>query len=174
MPTLQELEQTVFSLYDTRDQLKRFVYDRADEAFARGDAERDSLETAVAVSERRSRMRTAFLEAIGGLPSAYTPLAARTTATLREPGLTIENVLFEARPNHHVAANLYIPEDAPQPGAAELFLCGHEPDSRYSQLYQRVCRQLAAAGSALPPGRVWNWSSFLLNSGISTRLRLGS
>jgi len=146
MPTLQELEQTVFSLYDTRDQLKRFVYDRADEAFARGDAERDSLETAAAVSERRSRMRTAFLEAIGGLPAAYTPLAARTTATLREPGLTIENVLFEARPNHHVAANLYIPEDAPQPGAAVLFLCGHEPDSRYSQLYQRVCRQLAAAG----------------------------
>lgn len=146
MPTLQELEQMVFSLYDTRDQLKRFVYDRADEAFARGDAVRDSLETVEAVRERRRRMQAAFFEAIGGLPSADTPLAARTTATLREPGLTIENVLFDARPHHPVAGNLYIPENASQPGAALLFLCGHEPDSRFSPLYQRVCRQLAAAG----------------------------
>lgn len=146
MLTLEQLEQTVFSLVDTRDQLKRFVYDRSDEAFTAADTARDELLTGAQLAERRIRMRDAFLEAMGGLPPVDTPLLARTTGTAREPGLLIENIVFHSRPDHPVTGNLYLPDSAANPGAAVLFLCGHEPDSRLSPLYQRVCRQLAAAG----------------------------
>ena len=146
MLTIQQLEQTVFSLVDTRDQLKRFVFDRSDEAFTAGDAARDELHTAAQLAERRSLMRDAFVQAIGGLPSMDTPLLPKTTGSVSEPGLRIENIVFHSRPGHPVTGNLYAPASAPSPGAAVLFLCGHEPDSRVSPLYQRVCRQLAAAG----------------------------
>ncbi|WP_020615103.1 alpha/beta hydrolase family protein [Paenibacillus daejeonensis] len=146
MQTIQQLEQTIFSLVDTRDQLKRFVFDRSDEAFTAGDAARDELHTTAQLAERRSHMRDAFLQAIGGLPSMDTPLLPRSTGSVSESGLRIENIVFHSRPGHPVTGNLYLPASAPSPGAAVLFLCGHEPDSRVSPLYQRVCRQLAAAG----------------------------
>lgn len=71
MNSVQELEQYVCTLYDTRDQLKAHVFERSDAAFAAGDAIRDSIVTAEAARKRQEDIKAAFLRSIGGLPDAF-------------------------------------------------------------------------------------------------------
>ncbi|ANA80665.1 hypothetical protein C7121_03405 [Paenibacillus glucanolyticus] len=68
MNSVQELEQYICTLYDTRDQLKTHVFDRSDAAFAVGDAMRDAIVTPEAARVRQVEIREAFLRSIGGLP----------------------------------------------------------------------------------------------------------
>nr|WP_261343196.1 transposase [Rubinisphaera italica] len=53
--------------------------------------------------------RTFFLKQIGEFP-LRTSLNACITGNLQGDGYHVENVLFESRPKHHVAGNLYLPE----------------------------------------------------------------
>lgn len=71
MNSVQELEQYVCTLYDTRDQLKAHVFERSDASFAAGDAIRDSIVTAEAARKRQEDIKAAFLRSIGGLPEAF-------------------------------------------------------------------------------------------------------
>ncbi|MFG1734498.1 alpha/beta hydrolase family protein [Paenibacillus sp. 843] len=71
MNSVQELEQYICTLYDTRDQLKAHVFERSDAAFAAGDTIRDAIVTAEAARKRQEDIRAAFLGSIGGLPNAF-------------------------------------------------------------------------------------------------------
>ncbi|MCF7839075.1 MAG: prolyl oligopeptidase family serine peptidase [Candidatus Marinimicrobia bacterium] len=148
MTTIAELEQwsPFAAYYDVRSQLKRHVYARSVAAFAAGDAARDAVRTVEALRERQRLIRTAFLKGLGGLPPSDSPLNARVTGCIEEPGLRIEKVIFESRPGVFVTANLYVPDNAPAPAAAVLFLCGHSYEGKGYPRYQCVCRHLAAAG----------------------------
>jgi hypothetical protein len=54
-------------------------------------------------------MRQQFVEKLGGFPDK-TPLNARIAGTIKGAGYRVENVIFESRPKHYVAANFYIPD----------------------------------------------------------------
>ena len=73
------------------------------------------------------------------------PLA---TDIFRRDGYTIEKVIYESRPNHHVTANLYLPSDASQPVPGVLVPCGHSANGKAADAYQSICISLARHGMA--------------------------
>lgn len=132
--------------FDVKDQLRRFVYGRSEEAFAKGDSDRDAVKTPQELEERVSFMRRKFVEGLGGLPSMNTPLNPRIVGTIECDGFRIEKVIFESRPGTFVTANLYIPDGMTSPGGAVLFVCGHHMQAKHADEYQIVCRYLVKAG----------------------------
>lgn len=132
--------------FDLRDQLKRHIYGRSFRAFDAGDRDRDNIKTVEELGNRTSRMREAFIEAIGGLPPMDTPLNARKCGEIDEDGFRIEKVIFESRPKTFVTANVYIPDGITEPRGAVLFLCGHALVSKSAEKYQTVCRAIVKTG----------------------------
>lgn len=144
--TLEDLERHTLGIYDTKDQLKWQIYERSVQAFAAGDRLRDELLTATEFQQRAEEVRTAFIELLGGLPETDTKLRGEITGTVSITGLTIEQVIFESRPNTHVTASIYIPEGLAGPTGAVLFVCGHNELGRRDPRYQAVCQMIARSG----------------------------
>ena len=110
--------------YDVSDILVRHIYERSHEMFSAGDETRAALATPDEIAARQVYIREKFLAGIGGLPPSDTPLNARTVGTIEGEGFRIEKVIFESRPRHYVTANLYLPDDLPETGAAVLSSAG--------------------------------------------------
>ncbi|MBT2765256.1 acetylxylan esterase [Paenibacillus sp. ISL-20] len=95
MNSVQELEQYICTLYDTRDQLKAHVFERSDAAFAAGDAIRDAIVTPEAARKRQEEIRGAFLRSIGGLPDTFANSGREEGPAFGErvqPGVSLPNV----------------------------------------------------------------------------------
>lgn len=90
--------------------------------------------------------REFFLRQIGGLPER-TPLNPEIVGELHGEGYRVQKILFESRPNHHVSANLYLP-DTPPPWPAVLVPCGHSHTGKAAGAYQRISILLAKNGMA--------------------------
>ncbi|RPD44933.1 hypothetical protein DNI29_19740 [Hymenobacter sediminis] len=88
--------------------------------------------------------RARFRRVLGPLP-ARTPLRARVTGTLARTGFRIEKVIYESTPNHHVTANLYVPDGKGKRPAVLLF-CGHEQESKATESYQKTAILFAQNG----------------------------
>ena len=146
MGSVAGLEQYVCTLYETKDQLKRHIYSRADEVFAKGDQARDSITGETELRRRQEQVKKGFLRAIGGLPTDSGPLEAMVTARYEAAGYTVENLVLELRPGHYAAANLYLPRIREKQTGAVLFLAGHEPEGKHSPYYHRVVLRLVQAG----------------------------
>ncbi len=75
-----------------------------------------------------------------------TPLNPRITGTVERDAYTIENLIFESRPNFLVTANLYIPKgrDFPLPGIVGT--CGHSATGKAVEPYQSFAQGLARQG----------------------------
>ena len=146
--TFQELEKTQGPLfyYDVRDQLKRHIYGRSLEAFARGDAARDAIQTRAALERRQRLIRRTILRCIGGLPPSDSSLNARAVGVVKGRGYRIERIIFESRPKTFVTANLYLPAGIRGPRGAVLFLSGHHERAKHADEYQGVCQTLVQAG----------------------------
>lgn len=142
---IQDLENYDVTIYDVKDQLKRFLYNRSLEAFAAGDQARDAIIGREKLEARQTYIREAFIEAIGGIPESDTPLNSRVTGTVPCGGFKIENITFESRPSTFVTANLYIPNGITSPRGAVLFLCGHHEHAKQNEEYQTVCQYLVGA-----------------------------
>lgn len=106
-----------------------------------------ALKTPDAIRQREDEIRHRFLAALGDLPEK-TPLNARVVGTLQRDGYRIERVIYESRPNHHVTANFYRP-DGPGPFPGVLLPCGHSPNGKAADTYQRACALLAKTGLAV-------------------------
>jgi hypothetical protein len=146
MGSVAGLEQYVCTLYETKDQLKRHIYSRADEVFAEGDQARDSITGETELRWLQEQVKEGFLRAIGGLPTDSGPLEAMVTARHEADGYTVENLVLEPRPGHYAAANLYLPRIREKQTGAVLFLAGHEPEGKHSPYYHRVVLRLVQAG----------------------------
>ncbi len=144
----RQLEQITpeSSFWDVRDQLKWHIYHRSERAFAAGDAVRDQIRTPEDLKSYQQRLRTFFLDALGGLPSSDTPLEAQTVGEVKGDGFRIEKIIFQSRPRHYVTANLYLPDSLSAPSAAVLFVCGHWSQGKQAPEYQQVCQTLALTG----------------------------
>ncbi len=76
-----------------------------------------------------------------------TPLNARTVRTIDADGYRIECVIFESQPNHHVTANLYLPDSSvPVPGV--VVSSGHSRTGKTADYNQRFGIMMAKHGMA--------------------------
>ncbi|MCI0703155.1 MAG: alpha/beta hydrolase family protein, partial [Planctomycetia bacterium] len=117
-----------------------------DKHFAKRKAEIEKLKSPADIAARQKTLRANFIEALGGFPEK-TPLNAKTVGTLKRDGYTIERVIYESRPDHHVTANLYLPEGkGPFPGV--LMPLGHSQNGKAAEYMQRGAILLAKNGIA--------------------------
>jgi len=103
-----------------------------------------SLKTADAITARSANLRAKFIEALGGFPER-TPLQPVVIGREDLEKFSIERVVYQSRPGHHVTAALWIPKGK-GPFPAVIFPCGHSSDGKAS--YQRACMLLAVNGIA--------------------------
>jgi cephalosporin-C deacetylase-like acetyl esterase len=103
-----------------------------------------ALKTPEDVAKRQAGLKGKFIEALGGFPER-TPLNAKVVGTEQRDGYRVERVIYESRPNHHVTANLYLPDGkGPFPGV--LVPCGHSLNGKAAN--QQPCVLLARHGIA--------------------------
>lgn len=62
-------------------------------------------------------------------------------------GYHVDKVIFESQLQHHVTANLYLPNTSP-PYPAVLVPCGHSYNGKAAEGYQRTSILLARSGIA--------------------------
>lgn len=129
-----------------RKMLHNYLLAEAQKHFDARRAEIAALKTAGDIAKRQSLLRTKFIEALGGFPEK-TPLNARTVGKEQRDGYSVERVIFESRPNHHVTATLYLPDgNGPFPGV--LNPIGHSNNGKAADYIQRGCILLAKNGIA--------------------------
>lgn len=113
------------------------------------DARRDvvaKLKTPEEIQARQAFLKKKFRDALGDFPEK-TPLNAKIVGTIKGDGYRVEKIVFESRPDHHVTANLYIPDGkGPFPGV--LIPCGHSTNGKAAEAYQRGGILMALNGMA--------------------------
>jgi len=125
-------------------QLERWLLAQVERCDAERLARLARVRTRAELAGWQEERRGFFLRQLGGLPER-TPLEARTVGTLSGNGYRVENVIFASRPDHHVTANLYLPDGAgPHPGV--IVPCGHSHDGKAAAAYQAMCVLLAKHG----------------------------
>jgi dienelactone hydrolase len=142
----QEKLQILAADAEPRKMLYRFLQAEAQKHFDARKKLVAALKTPEEIKKRQDELRARFLDAIGPLPEK-TPLNAKVVGTLKGAGFRVEKVIYESRPNHHVTANLYVPDGkGPFPGV--LVPCGHSVNGKAAEAYQRVCILMAQNGLA--------------------------
>lgn len=97
----------------------------------------EQIKTADDARVWQAARRKFFIEQIGGIPAPIRP-ASRTIGTLDGGDYTVEKLIYESRPGHHVTAVLYLPKHTQPPFAAMVICCGHSYDGKASEGYQRA------------------------------------
>jgi len=114
------------------------------------DERRESLASALKTPDRladyKEQCRQKYIRLLGEIP-AKTPLNARVTGLIDRVEYTIEKVICESRPGHHVTSNLYLPAGK-GPFPAVLIFCGHEMTSKATVSYQETAILFAINGFA--------------------------
>ena len=126
--------------------LRAHLLAEAQKAFDARRAAVFALKTPKDVKKRQKELRVKFIEALGGFPDK-TPLKARVVGTDKRDGYRVERVVYESRPEHHVTANLYLPEGK-GPFPAVLMPIGHSGNGKADSSTQRGAILLAQHGLA--------------------------
>lgn len=133
--------------YNLKDKLSQYVLKRSEECFNRAEKNRAEIKTKEELKLYADKMRKRFIDAMGGIPYDNTlPLEAKTTGVIDEEHFTIENVIFQSRPNVYVTANLYIPKKRKEKCGAVLCQCGHAAEGKAYGRYQKSVREIASSG----------------------------
>jgi cephalosporin-C deacetylase-like acetyl esterase len=103
-----------------------------------------ALKSKAAIEQYRTVCREKYHHILGDFPEK-TPLNIVLTNRLSQNGYSIENIIFESRPGHHVTSNIYIP-DKSGPLPAVLLFCGHEMTSKATESYQKTAVLFATNG----------------------------
>ena len=96
-----------------------------------------ALRTKAEYAAYRRDLKSKMMSAIGTMPER-TPLNARTVATLRRDGYTVEKVIFESMPGVFVTANLFLPDGSGRRPAV-VMSCGHSDTGKDCNTYLRAC-----------------------------------
>ena len=106
----------------------------------------NTLTTAKAVKEYQDSLRGKFLKALGGFPKR-TDLNAKIVKRTELKEYTIENIIFESQPHHHVTGNMYLPHgDGPFP--VVVVSSGHSRTAKLADYNQRFGIRMATLGIA--------------------------
>ena len=107
-----------------------------------------TLTSKKAILERRDEMRLWYKERVGELP-AKTPLNPSYSQKIDLEAFTIEKVIFESQPNHHVTGLFYLPKTGTAPFPAVFIPCGHSANGKAAETYQKAARLFALNGFAV-------------------------
>lgn len=118
----------------------------ADAALDRRRERYEALKTPEQIAEYQQDLREFFIRQLGGFPER-SPLNARTVGVIDADGYSIEKVIYESQPGHHVTANLYLPDgEGPRPGV--VVASGHSRTAKTADYNQRFGIILARHGIA--------------------------
>ena len=136
---LSENERAGVALYARLQQEAYAALDRRAEAY-------EQLKTPEQIRAYQLKLRKFFVTQLGGFPER-TPLNAQTVGMIQADGYRIEKVIFESQPNHHVTANLYLP-DATSPVPGVVVSSGHSRTGKTADYNQRFGIMMAKQGMA--------------------------
>lgn len=77
-------------------------------------------------ARERLRQQLRFMLGLDGFTSRP-DLQATVAKTFPSQGFRVENIVFQSLPGLYVTGNLYVPDNAPEPSPAILYVCGHAP-----------------------------------------------
>jgi cephalosporin-C deacetylase-like acetyl esterase len=97
---------------------------------------------------RRDQNRKWMAEKVGDLP-AKTPLNPVFSGKTDLGTYTIEKVVFESKPNHHITGLFYLPKTGKSPIPAVYIPCGHTKEGKAYADYQKAARLFALNGFAV-------------------------
>ncbi len=90
----------------------------------------------------KEECRKKYLKILGKMPPRKA-LNVQITGTLKKTGFRLEKIIYESVPDHHVTADLYIPDGYGKfPGIIQF--CGHEREGKY--LEQQIAMSFATKG----------------------------
>jgi hypothetical protein len=95
-----------------------------------------ALSSEHALKAYRDSSKSHYRKLIGALPEKRS-LNARTVGIIPQGNYTIEKIIYESLPDHHVTGNLYIPKSK-GPFPAVLLFCGHEAEAKAAESYQKT------------------------------------
>lgn len=127
--------------------MTRWLNQQQQHAFDQWDETYKNLKTQEQIEEYQQRLRTRFVEELGGFPER-TDLNAKVTGTIQKNGYRIEKVLFESQPGHYVSGLCCVP-DSPKfqaPYPAVVVVCGHSANGKANLGYQSGTALLALNG----------------------------
>lgn len=134
------------SAADAESLLYRHLQEEAVAKLKARSESRLAIKTESEASKESARVRDWLRQTLGPWPEK-TSLNARVTGTVKGAGLTVEKVIFESRPGHHVTANFYRPT-TPPPWPGVIVPCGHSANGKAAETYQRASILLAKSGIA--------------------------
>lgn len=132
------------------DMMKSWLRGQADTKFRLWEDDfADLLLTPGEIPAYQQNMRDQVVEAIGGFPDSA-PLNAQVVGTVDRGSFTVEKILFESQPNHHVTGAMFLPDPLvfPPPWPAVLVPCGHTYNGKAYDEYQIVPALCALNGMA--------------------------
>ena len=124
-----------------QDYLGRRVVEMERAAEARVAGLRSRADAEAYVADTTERVRQCF-----GPRPEKTPLRPRVTRTVDRDAYTIENVIFESRPDFPVTGNLYLPKNRRGRTPAVVGVCGHALNGKAGPTYQSFAQGLARLG----------------------------
>ena len=83
-----------------------------------------AIKTKKQATTRSNEVRRRIVELVGGIPATTGPVNAKLFDSIKENGLTIENIAYESCPNYWVTANVYVPSGK-GPFPAMIIAPGH-------------------------------------------------
>jgi len=122
------------------------LQEEAYQALDRRQATYEQLKAEEQIKSYQEKLRTFFVKQLGDFPDR-TPLNSQVVGKLAGEGYSIEKVIFESQPNHHVTATLYLPDAVP-PYPAVLVSSGHSRPGKAADYNQRFGIVLARHGMA--------------------------
>jgi dienelactone hydrolase len=129
------------------EMVRSYLLEQAHQHFAARRQAVAALKTPADVARRQKSLRSFLLNSLGDVPER-TPINATVVGTFVRQGYRVEKVIFESRPDHHVTANLYLPDSKP-PVPGVLLPCGHSENGKAYVDYQRASILLAKNGMAV-------------------------
>src|SRR5690606_17676583 len=110
----------------------------------RREAFNNATHSKASLLEYQETLRHNYLLMVGQLPESCS-LKAKVTGKIQHRQYSIEKVIYESFKDHHVTANLYLPVGK-GPFPAVLLFCGHEPEAKATESYQRTAVLFALNG----------------------------
>lgn len=107
-----------------------------DDVHVREQAWNKALTNQTELKKYQADIKARYLKILGDFPKE-TALNAEITGTIPCDGYSIQKIIYESFPGHHVTANLYLPTLKGKHPAAVLF-CGHENTSKATESYQKT------------------------------------
>jgi cephalosporin-C deacetylase-like acetyl esterase len=127
--------------YTLRSYLLQIMHDQYD---LRRDALSAAMQSTETFNAYRDECRRKYMDLLGQMPDRTT-LDPQVTGLIPCDGYSVEKVIYESRPGHHVTANLYLPAGS-GPFPAALMFCGHEMTSKATESYQETAILFARNG----------------------------